>query len=749
MSRKRLREDITNATSKFGESIRDLTLEDESITFGIGDKAKFTLMVGDYPSMSVLYIEGVNDPDVVEGNLDSILTALVRRFGGASKSANKSTSTATTTAASANASTTEGVDSGARPVSLSLLSSGSLSESDGAWRGGSDTWDNAPPVERDWQSVPLLKSDVEQCRAVVGEQCVSVVGLAVLEKFDVTVAIDIHAALSHHTASAWGIDASSPLYLTLQLADHYTESITAPDFKLYQRVDGTKRDFRLQFQLSNIMSAFIKRNWPKYVARSPDIMNAPGPRNANASSAAAAATSSKSNATTSKRTDEILAQLLEMGFAAPVSERLAKVCESVDDALRLLEAGGGDVTMDALLSYSVEVAERTQEPAHKVPRKPVAAKPTSIFNEAAADAPGRHQGATESASRGFFTMCYWYLCERLQTCNDFCVICDQHHVFQHGAMLKPSICSRDLCVWSYQQLGVAAGAETEVASSASLIDLLMRLAQHAANSRRNTLIFNPYPHLFDPTDRSKVLFNPAAHDFGKLQEVLNSFPPMAQVANAGDAGKVKTLFEQAHPHAFLMMQWLVSSNRTHIVAIAPQFQLPSMGTPHQFLMLSATPEHEARFQEARAQYGSTFSFHGSPVENWHSILRTGLRNASNTNLMINAAAYGAGVYNSPQAATSLGYCRSNISRHASPTGGFLGANMVCMALCEVVQHDLRKNGTIWVQPHEHLIVTRFFFVWEHTPTQTVAAIDTQAPKGIVTEIRAALKAHGLDYGEKS
>ena len=44
--------------------------------------------------------------------------------------------------------------------------------------------------------------------------------------------------------------------------------------------------------------------------------------------------------------------------------------------------------------------------------------------------------------------------------------------------------------------------------------------------------------------------------------------------------------------------------------------------------MSSTPEHEKRFQQLKAQYGSAYFFHGSPLCNWHSIMRNGLRNKS-------------------------------------------------------------------------------------------------------------------------
>ncbi|KAK7818720.1 hypothetical protein U0070_019264 [Myodes glareolus] len=59
-----------------------------------------------------------------------------------------------------------------------------------------------------------------------------------------------------------------------------------------------------------------------------------------------------------------------------------------------------------------------------------------------------------------------------------------------------------------------------------------------------------------------------------------------------------------------------------------------MHTPHQFLLLSSPPAKESNFRAAKKLFGSTFAFHGSHIENWHSILRNGLVVASNTRLQV-------------------------------------------------------------------------------------------------------------------
>ncbi len=55
-----------------------------------------------------------------------------------------------------------------------------------------------------------------------------------------------------------------------------------------------------------------------------------------------------------------------------------------------------------------------------------------------------------------------------------------------------------------------------------------------------------------------------------------------------------------------------------------------MCTPYQFQVVSSFPEHEKKFlqwkERARSETkkkGSYHAFHGSPITNWHSIIRTG------------------------------------------------------------------------------------------------------------------------------
>jgi poly [ADP-ribose] polymerase 6/8 len=203
-------------------------------------------------------------------------------------------------------------------------------------------------------------------------------------------------------------------------------------------------------------------------------------------------------------------------------------------------------------------------------------------------------------------------------------------------------------------------------------------------------------------------------------EILKSFPPM-EVLCASEISTVKLALDAAHPYAYQLFQWIIQSNLSHIVKLTNDQFVPSMKTRHQFLLLSAAPEKEEKFQSLKQvhgmQYtqrhnsmvqmiiilththththtlslslccpltGSMYAFHGSSIENWHSIIRQGLRNASGTKLQVNGAAYGKGIYLSTSSSMSLGYCRGAHGRATASTGRFLNdpTTCVCLALCE-------------------------------------------------------------------
>jgi poly [ADP-ribose] polymerase 6/8 len=62
----------------------------------------------------------------------------------------------------------------------------------------------------------------------------------------------------------------------------------------------------------------------------------------------------------------------------------------------------------------------------------------------------------------------------------------------------------------------------------------------------------------------------------------------------------------------------------------------------------------------------------------------------------------------------------------------------CIAICEVINKDIKKSGSIWVQPNEDHVVTRFFFVFAgQADTSKAQAVNCEDPN-YKKEIEAAI-----------
>uniref|UniRef100_A0A674MW05 Poly [ADP-ribose] polymerase n=1 Tax=Takifugu rubripes TaxID=31033 RepID=A0A674MW05_TAKRU len=323
--------------------------------------------------------------------------------------------------------------------------------------------------------------------------------------------------------------------------------------------------------------------------------------------------------------------------------------------------------------------------------------------------------------------------QRIPTLNEYCVVCDEQHVFQNGSMLKPAVCTRELCVFSFYTLGVMSGAAEEVATGAEVVDLLVAMCRAALESPRKSIIFEPYPSVVDPNDPKTLAFNPKKKNYERLQKALDSVMSIREMTQ-GSYLEIKKQMDKLDPLAHPLLQWIISSNRSHIVKLPLSRQLKFMHTSHQFLLLSSPPAKEARFRTAKKLYGSTFAFHGSHIENWHSVLRNGLVNASYTKLQLHGAAYGKGIYLSPISSISFGYSGRNSSslhhpllflesRHRVPDNNSLFSFFETV----ITSKDLQKHGNIWVCPVSDHVCTRFFFVYEDGQVGD-ANINTQEPK---------------------
>lgn len=187
------------------------------------------------------------------------------------------------------------------------------------------------------------------------------------------------------------------------------------------------------------------------------------------------------------------------------------------------------------------------------------------------------------------------------------------------------------------------------------------------------------------------------------------------------------------PAALGVLRWIIASNRACIVQVDSddntvggrdqQNRLYGMAGWAQFRFAMGAPDKERRFIAAvretttrlNLKYSTLFAWHGSPTQNWHSIIREGLH----FNDTLHGRAYGNGVYHAPNVTTSLGY--SQMGSHALWSTSELKIQQV-LALNEIVNAPAE-----FVSQNPHLVVaqldwiqTRYLFVKTRTDTGSTA-----------------------------
>eukprot|EP01064_Diplonema_japonicum_P015964 TRINITY_DN24006_c0_g1_i1.p1 TRINITY_DN24006_c0_g1~~TRINITY_DN24006_c0_g1_i1.p1 ORF type:complete len:785 (+),score=125.64 TRINITY_DN24006_c0_g1_i1:66-2357(+) len=331
-----------------------------------------------------------------------------------------------------------------------------------------------------------------------------------------------------------------------------------------------------------------------------------------------------------------------------------------------------------------------------------------------------------------------YLKHRMYVITQKCVICDKKLGFE---CVKTAVCSRPTCGFALEQYGLGCNPLSEIQRSGDLVDLMISLTGVAVvmSSTGNRDSLNPWcenievpasylessedlqKYIADCDKSNKCLsFRKSGKNFALITMVLDKIPPISDMAQCASKNKLRGILDARHPLCYPLLQWVLSSNRSHLMAIEPKYHLKGLGSI-QYMLCSANPEKEKLFRSKRAKMkakiggtGSFWAWHGSGTGNWHAILRLGLKNYSNTAMMSAGAAHGPGIYLARDINTSIGYMRD-------PRKGWANSSIEkaisCIALCEVVDEraepktKCHDHGGVYVVEDEDLVCTRFFFVF--------------------------------------
>ncbi|XP_069480745.1 protein mono-ADP-ribosyltransferase PARP6 isoform X2 [Ambystoma mexicanum] len=483
---------------------------------------------------------------------------------------------------------------------------------------------------------PQLDADIDAVKELYSENSVSVREYGTIDDADIDLHINI-SFLDEEVSTAWKVLRTETIVLRLRFSLSQYLDGPEPTIEVFQ--PSNKEGFGLGLQLKKILGMFTSQQW-KHLSN--DVLK----------------TQQEKRHSWYKASGTIKKFRAGLNLFSPIPK--SPSFPVIQDSMLKSKIGVPDLRGNRLMNRSVSCTMKN-------PKVEIFGYPQSA--QVSAPPPrtqvSGHCKNIPTLEYGFLVQIMKYAEQRIPTLNEYCVVCDEQHVFQNASMLKPAVCTRELCVFSFYTLGVMSGAAEEVATGAEVVDLLVAMCRAALESPRKSIIFEPYPSVVDPNDPKTLAFNPKKKNYERLQKALDSVMSIREMTQ-GSYLEIKKQMDKLDPLAHPLLQWIISSNRSHIVKL-PLSRLKFMHTSHQFLLLSSPPAKEARFRTAKKLYGSTFAFHGSHIENWHSILRNGLVNASYTKLQLHGAAYGKGIYLSPISSISFGYSGMGKGQHRMPS----------------------------------------------------------------------------------
>ena len=232
---------------------------------------------------------------------------------------------------------------------------------------------------------------------------------------------------------------------------------------------------------------------------------------------------------------------------------------------------------------------------------------------------------------------------------------------------------------------------------------------------------------------------------GTICMLLDTLPSISKMKEylQSKSGKDMTLqswHDRISPAAAGVLRWIIASNRSCIIQIdkldgesssAPEERVSGMPQWMQFRFAQGAPDKEQRFIQSirdvtiQLPHPSIFAWHGSPLHNWHSIVREGLHFEET----LHGRAFGNGVYHATHVQTSLGYSQT-YNRYntddGSPFGEWPSSQLRISAA--VALNEIVNAPSQFVSRSPHLVVaqldwiqTRYLFV----KTNTAARFDQE------------------------
>jgi len=240
-------------------------------------------------------------------------------------------------------------------------------------------------------------------------------------------------------------------------------------------------------------------------------------------------------------------------------------------------------------------------------------------------------------------------------------------------------------------------------------------------------------------------------DIKSIRKLLQKIPSVKQsMANCNDDQALMATLEKntKEPSDVLpiykLLQYLVCTNRVSFKLLKGEEKISESPLIDEYIIYNHEASKERTFQDLKSKKGSVWTFHGSNIENWYSILRNGPRNLSNTKMMTAGASMGAGVYSAKAFATAQGYAApryvaANNNNYYANGVGVLDSiaswkhcdikSKCIVGVLEIIKDSsYSKHGDfdVLVCPDDHCIILRYIWVFAAGSVPTIQTMTDKA-----------------------
>lgn len=317
------------------------------------------------------------------------------------------------------------------------------------------------------------------------------------------------------------------------------------------------------------------------------------------------------------------------------------------------------------------------------------------------------------------------ICNTCSNIKNYCINCGVKLSFASDIL---TTCGDDKCKYKLEELIIDDDVFEYIKKYPTTTKLLVDIASYAIDSLKCLDLFDPFPPYFLKSSIeinrgtiSKISMNTIDYskynnlkDFNRIKNEINrirSFDFSKTLETPSD----KLIAQKYGNDFYYLLRFIIKSCKLEITLDKTCDSISIYKIKNNFVDEEAFKQKIAMNNNEKC-----YLFHGSSNDCWYSILRNGVKVLSGSQLQVNGAAYGSGIYTSNNYGVSYGYCKNTFP---------------IVGVYEVVgnQEKYKKVQGIYVLPSNDICILRYLIVGKYSNPKVPIQINELFEKEILAD----------------